>query len=146
MRRASALIFAVVVAGFGTVCGCGGGDDDSNTLSGGTPAYIVGTWTGTMTHRIIDYNHGTDVTTTYGIVFYILSQDGTRVSGKLQLKDSTHVGDLRGVMDGNHFTGVRTGLHTVQIEFTVNGSSLTGTFRFAGDGLDEWGDYTCTKQ
>jgi hypothetical protein len=99
-----------------------------------------------MTHRIIDNNRGTDVTAHYTVTFFILSQEGSRVSGKMELRDRTHVGILSGHMSGNHFSGVRRGAHTVQIEFDVNGNTLTGTFRFVGDGLDETGAYTCTRQ
>jgi len=120
--------------------GCGGGGD------GGEPVNIVGTWSGLMTHRIIDNNAGTDITLKYTVTFYILSQDGSSVSGKMALRDEGHVGDLRGTMSGNHFKGVRTGAHNVTIEFDVSGNTLTGTFRFVGDGLDETGTYTCTKQ
>jgi hypothetical protein len=144
MFRFGALILAPVVVAFVSIGGCGGGND--NTGGGGEPAYIVGTWAGPMTHRIIDNNKGTDDTISYTVTFYILSQDGSSVSGKMRLQDDSHVGLLRGSMSGNTFRGVRTGTHTVQIEFTVNGSSLSGTFRFVGDGLDEYGDYTCSKQ
>jgi len=143
MLRLCGPILAALFAGLVVTGGCGGGDGSGGSADA---LYVVGTWNGTMTHRIVDYNHGTDVTTSYGIAFYILSQDGNRVSGKMRLRDDTHVGTLSGVMDGNHFNGVRIGTHTVQIEFTVNGNSLSGTFRFTGDGLDEWGDYTCAKQ
>jgi hypothetical protein len=141
MLRAGVACAAALLAAFATVGGCGGGDDGG----GGEPVIIIGTWAGSMTHRIVDYNQGTDVTVPYAIKFYILSQEGSRVSGKMELRDPTHVGNLYGTMNGNKFTGHRTGTHTVQIEFTVNGNSLTGTFRFSGDGLDEWGDYTCNK-
>jgi hypothetical protein len=142
MHRLGGLMLAIMAAGLVLVGGCGG----NNSGGGGEPAYIIGTWNGAMTHRVVDYNQGTDVTATYGISFYILSQDGSQVTGKMRLKDDTHVANLSGVMSGDHFTGARTGLHTVKIEFTVDGNTLTGTFRFTGDGLDEWGDYTCTKQ
>ena len=131
------VFFAFVVM----VGGCGGGDGD-----GGEPLYIVGKWVGSMSHRIIDSNQGTDTTFNYGIVFYILSQQGSNVSGKMQLRDPTHVSTLYGTMSGSHFKGVRTGLHTVTIEFDVSGNTLTGTFRYKGGGLDEYGEYTCTKQ
>jgi hypothetical protein len=132
------VIFAFVVM----VGGCGGGDDGG----GGEPAYIVGTWIGQMSHRIIDSNQGTDTTFNYTIVFYIQRQNGSSVEGKMQLRDPSHVSTLYGTMSGNHFKGVRTGTHTVTIEFDVNGNTLTGTFRFKGSGLDEYGEYTCTKQ
>jgi hypothetical protein len=135
------MLLSVVFAFVVMVGGCGGGDGDG----GGEPLYIVGTWIGPMSHHIIDHNQGTDVTVTYTITFYILSQEGSRVTGKLQLRDPSHVGNLHGSMSGSHFKGVRTGLHTVTIEFDVNGNTLTGTFRFVGDGLDEYGEYTCTK-
>ncbi len=132
------LLALAVMAG-----GCGGDGDGGG---GGEPVYIVGTWSGTMTHRIIDYNLGTDPQTfTYTIIFYILSQDGNTVRGKMMLRDPSHVGWLSGTMSGSHFTGVRTGAHNVTIEFDVSGNTLTGTFRFKGDGLDETGTYTCTK-
>jgi hypothetical protein len=134
------MILSVIFAFVVMVGGCGGGDNCS-----GDPVYIVGTWSGTMSHRIIDNNQGTDTTFSYTIVFYIFSQQGSKVSGKLQLRDPSHVSTLYGTMCGNHFKGVRTGLHTVTIEFDVNGNTLTGTFRFVGDGLDEYGTYTCTK-
>jgi len=86
------------------------------------------------------------VTGTYDIAFFITSEQGSAVSGKMELVDASHVGLLSGTMDGNHFSGERIGSHTVQIEFTVNGNTLTGTFRFTGDGLDEWGNFTCTRQ
>jgi hypothetical protein len=117
--------------------GCGGDD--------GEPVNIVGTWSGPMTHRIIDSNRGTDVTLHYTVTFIILSQEGSSVSGRMRLRDSMHVGNLRGTMTGSHFDGVRTGTHTVTIEFDVGGNTLMGTFRFVGDGLDETGTYTCTR-
>ncbi len=144
MVRVTALITVLALTALGATGGCGGGDGDSG--GGGEPVYIVGNWSGQMTHRVIDNNAHTDKTFTYTIVFYILSQDGNNVSGKMQLRDPSHVGDLYGTMSGNRFKGVRTGMHTVQIEFTVNGNTLTGTFRFEGAGLDETGTYTCTKQ
>jgi hypothetical protein len=141
MFRVSTVVVSLALASFVTIGGCGGGDGDD----GGEPLYIVGNWSGPMTHRIIDNNNHTDTTITYTIIFFILSQDGRDVSGKMQLRDPSHVGNLYGTMSGNRFRGVRTGTHTVQIEFTVNGNILTGTFRFVGDGLDETGTYTCTK-
>jgi len=142
MLRLGMATCSIALAMLFTIGGCGGGDDGG----GGDPAYIVGTWSGSMTHRVIDHNLGTDQTFNYTVTFYILSQNGSRVSGKLQLRDPAHVGDLSGSMSGNHFTGVRRGAHTVQIEFDVNGDALTGTFRFVGDGLDETGNYTCYKR
>jgi len=121
------------------ISGCGGDGD------GGEPVNIVGTWSGPMTHRIIDNNAGTDITLTYTATFFILSQNGSSVSGKMALRDLAHVGNLTGTMSGSHFKGVRTGTHTVTIAFNVSGNTLTGTFRFVGDGLDETGTYTCTK-
>ncbi len=143
IMRVTALTAILALTALGATGGCGGGDGDGG---GGEPVYIVGNWTGQMTHRVINNNNHTDATLTYPIVFYIFSQDGSQVSGKMELNDSSHVGNLYGTMSGNHFKGVRTGTHTVQIEFTVNGNTLTGTFRFVGDGLDETGTYTCTKQ
>lgn len=137
MAAGSIVVVLVLLVAAG---GCGGGDN------GGTPAYIVGTWAGPMTHRIIDNNKGTDVTLNYTVTFYILSQNGSRVSGKMELGNLGHVGLLSGSMSGNHFSGVRRGSHTVQIEFDVSGDTLTGTFRFVGDGLDETGTYTCTRE
>ena len=139
MLRVGVTCAVVLLASFATVGGCGGGD------GGGDPVIILGTWTGLMTHHIIDNNQGTNVTVTYGIKFYILSQEGSRVRGKMELNDPSHVGNLYGNMSGNKFTGTRTGVHTVQIEFTVSGNSFSGTFRFVGDGLDEYGEYTCNK-
>lgn len=140
MIRAGAGVFVMLLVFFAAVGGCGGGD------GGGEPVFIVGTWSGPMTHRIIDNNKGTDETINYTVVFYITFQDGNRVTGKMQLRDLSHVGNLSGTMSGNHFKGVRTGAHNVTVEFDVNGNTLTGTFRFVGDGLDETGTYTCTKQ
>ena len=138
MSRIGALVLTILAAGFMATGGCG----DNNSA----PVNIVGTWTGSMTHRVIDSNNGTDVTGTYDIAFFITSEQGSAVSGKMELVDASHVGLLSGTMDGNHFSGERIGSHTVQIEFTVNGNTLTGTFRFTGDGLDEWGNFTCTRQ
>ncbi len=140
MVRAGMVILSILLASFITA-GCGGGDNGG----GGEPVNIVGTWSGPMKHHIIDSNQGTDATLTYNVTFFILSQDGSKVSGKMQLRDASHVGNLYGTMSGNRFKGVRTGAHTVTIEFTVSGNSLTGTFRFKGNGLDEYGEYTCTK-
>ena len=126
----------VLLALAAMVGGCGGDGEAVN---------IVGTWSGQMTHRIIDSNQGTDETFVYTIVFHIQSQEGNVVSGKMQLRDSSHVGWLGGTMNGSHFTGVRRGAHDAAIEFDVNGNTLVGTFKFKGDGLDEIGTYTCTK-
>jgi len=135
-------MIAVLLALAAMAGGCGG---DGDSGGGGEPVYIVGTWVGTMTHRIIDNNLHTDQTFSYTIIFYILSQDGSRIRGKMMLRDPSHVGWLSGTMSGSHFTGVRTGTHDVTIEFDVSGNTLTGTFRFKGAGLDETGTYTCTK-
>ena len=142
--RVGILTVSLALTSLAAIGGCGGGDGDGG--GGGEPVYIVGNWSGQMTHRVIDNNLHTDKTLTYTIIFYILSQDGNDVSGKMQLRDPSHVGNLYGTMSGNRFKGVRVSAHTVQIEFTVNGNTLTGTFRFVGDGLDETGTYTCTKQ
>jgi len=143
MSRVGMTLLVLLLISVLTAVGCGG---DGDGTSGGTPSSIAGTWSGPMTHRIIDNNQGTDVTLNYTVTFYILSQTGDYVSGKMQLGGYEHVGDLKGSMSGNHFSGVRTGSHTVQIEFDVNGSQLTGTFRFVGDGLDETGSYSCNRQ
>jgi hypothetical protein len=140
MRRARVVLCSIVLVVFFAASGCNGND------GGGPAVNVVGTWSGPMTHRIIDNNRGTDVTLNYTVTFFLTSQNGNRVTGKMELGGLGHVGDLRGYMNGNHFTGARTGSHTVQISFDVNGNTLTGTFRFVGDGLDETGTYTCTLQ
>jgi hypothetical protein len=139
MRRARVVMCSIVLAVFLAGSGCNNGNS-------GPAVNVVGTWIGPMTHRIIDHNRGTDTTLHYTATFYLTSQNGNRVSGKMELGTLGHVGELYGYMSGSHFSGVRTGSHTVQITFDVNGDTLTGTFRFVGDGLDETGTYTCTRR
>jgi hypothetical protein len=145
MRRAGVVMCSIMLVLFFAASGCNGGDG-GNGGGTGTVLNILGTWSGPMTHRIIDHNRGTDTTLHYTVTFYILSERGNAVSGKMELRDASHMGYLSGHLNGNRFTGVRTGLHTVQISFDVNGDTLTGTFNFVGDGLDETGTYTCTRQ
>jgi len=144
MIRSGTILFVVLVAFAGLLCGCGGDGDGGG--GGGTPVNIVGTWVGPMTHRVIDNNAGTDITVTYTAIFYILWQGGNKVSGKMQLGDPSHVGFLDGTMSGSRFNGTRSSSHVAQLKFDVSGNTLTGTFRFVGAGLDETGNYTCTKQ
>ena len=144
MIRDGTILLVVLVAFAGLLSGCGGDGDGGG--GGGTPVNILGTWVGPMTHRVIDHNAGTDRTFSYTAIFYILWQSGNKVTGKMQLGDPSHVGFLNGTMNGGHFKGTRSSSHVAQVEFDVSGSTLTGTFRFVGDGLDETGTYTCTKQ
>jgi len=118
--------------------GCGGGGGGS-----GQPVNVEGKWVGPM-----DLNVNGKVSH-FGTSFD-LSQQGSHVTGHMTLEygsDHPHWGRIDGEMQGNHFVGTRSIIHVVDIEFWVNGNTLTGTFTFVSpaENLDEHGTYVCTR-
>jgi len=135
MKRLSLLLLA---AAFG-LFGCGGGGGGGPLL----PVNVEGKWIGPMDHDI----NGNLV---HYEVAFVLFQEESHVTGTMILEYGAngHAGRIDGQMHGNHFTGYRIARHIVDIEFTVNGDTLAGTFTFVSEeeNLDEHATFVCTRQ
>lgn len=133
------LIVLFVVAAFGSF-GCGGGGGGGGPLQ---PVNVEGKWVGKMDHdvngELLHYD-----------VALVLFQEGSHVTGTMVLEygEDGHGGRIDGQMTGNHFTGTRSSLHVVDIEFDVNGDTLVGTFTFVSpeENLDEHGTFVCKRE